>query len=115
LPIEILSKWKQWTSSLEKLRLVSVKRCFRPADFPLAGSDFVFVIFAHASPVAFGAVAYLRVRFGDKIHVSFVMAKGRLAPLKPTTIPRLELKAAVIGRQPVVDRETGASTFVFLS
>lgn len=96
LPIEILSKWKQWTSSLEKLRLVSVKRCFRPANFPFVGSDFVLVIFADASPVAFGAVAYLRVRFGDKIHVSFVMAKGRLAPLKPTTIPRLELKAAVL-------------------
>ncbi|XP_032785664.2 uncharacterized protein LOC116923312 [Daphnia magna] len=96
LSIEILSKWKQWTSSLEKLRLVSVKRCFRPANFPLVGSDFVLVIFADASPVAFGAVAYLRVRFGDKIHVSFVMAKGRLAPLKPTTIPRLELKAAVL-------------------
>ncbi len=80
----------------KNLRLVSVKRCFRPADFPLAGSNFVLVIFADASPVAFGAVAYLRVRFGDKIHVSFVMAKGRLAGLKPTTIPRLELKAAVL-------------------
>jgi hypothetical protein len=61
----------------------------------------VLVIFADASPVAFGAVAccrlrYLRVRYGDKVHVSFVMAKGRLAPLKPTTIPRLELNAAVL-------------------
>lgn len=92
LPIEILSKWQQWTTSLEKLRLVSVKRCFRPADFPLVGSNFVLVVFA----VAFGAVAYLRVRYGDKIHVSFVMAKGCLAPLKPTTIPRLELKVAVL-------------------
>ncbi len=56
-------------------------RCFRPADFPIVGSDFVLVIFVDASPVSFVAVAYLRVRYGDKIHVSFVMAKGRWAPL----------------------------------
>jgi ribonuclease HI len=45
---------------------------------------------------AYAAVAYLRAQFKDKVTVSFVMAEGRLAPLKPTTIPRLELRAAVL-------------------
>ena len=45
----------------------------------------------------YGAVSYLRVvnTRGD-IHCSFVLGKSRLAPLKPTTIPRMELSAAVV-------------------
>jgi hypothetical protein len=68
------------------------------------------VISFDASPVGFGAVAWLRMPYGNKIHVSLVMAKGRLAPFKQTTIPRLEFGSGGIGCQPVPDRETGAST-----
>jgi hypothetical protein len=41
-------------------------------------------------------VAYLRTQCNDQINLSFVMAKGRIASLKPTTVPRLELEAAVL-------------------
>lgn len=76
-----------------------VSRCFRPTEFPLDKSVFTLIIFADASSVAYGAVAYLHVKCGSRTHVSFVMAKGRLAPLTPMTIPRLELKAAVLAVQ----------------
>jgi hypothetical protein len=57
----------------------------------------VLVIFADALPVAFGAFAYLRVRYGDKFMSASSWPKVALSPpLKPTTIPRLELKAAVL-------------------
>ena len=50
-------------------------------------------VFADASTVAYGAVAFLRC----ESHTSFVMAKNRVAPLKTLTLPQLELMAALIG------------------
>lgn len=53
-------------------------------------------MFCDASETAYGAVAYLRAVNKDNINVSFVLSKSRLAPIKTTTIPRLELQAAVV-------------------
>jgi hypothetical protein len=50
-------------------------------------------IFSDASTVAYGAVALIR----HDNHISFVMAKNRVAPLKKLTLPQLELMAALIG------------------
>ncbi len=53
--------------------------------------------FSDASQVAYGAVSYLRlVNTRHEVHFSFVMGKSRLSPLKPITIPRMELSAAVL-------------------
>lgn len=49
-------------------------------------------IFADASFTAYGAVAFL---CSDN-STSFVMAKFRVAPLKPLTLPKLELMGALI-------------------
>ena len=48
-------------------------------------------VFADASPLTYGAVAFL-CRESD---VSFVMAKSRVAPLKQLTLPKLELMGAL--------------------
>ena len=54
-------------------------------------------IFCDASLQAFAAVAYLRVIDpNQKIYLSLVMAKTRVAPVKPMTIPRLELQATLL-------------------
>lgn len=55
-------------------------------------------IFVDASENAFAAVGYWRyITNCGKIGMSFVSAKTKTAPLKPLTIPRLELQAAVLG------------------
>ncbi|XP_026744696.1 uncharacterized protein LOC113506031 [Trichoplusia ni] len=55
-------------------------------------------IFTDASERAYGACAYVRSANDEgKCMVRLLMAKSRVAPIKPTTIPRLELCGAVVG------------------
>ena len=53
--------------------------------------------YSDACKDAYGQCSYLRlVNHSGQIHCSLVMAKSRVAPLKPVTIPRLELTAALV-------------------
>ena len=52
-------------------------------------------IFSDASTKAYGSVGYLR----QGIRISFIIAKARVAPLKPLTLPKLELMGATIAAQ----------------
>ena len=53
--------------------------------------------FCDASEAAYSGVVYIRaVDEQDNVHVSLVMAKTKVAPLKRLSIPRLELCGAVI-------------------
>ncbi|KAK7575924.1 hypothetical protein V9T40_012210 [Parthenolecanium corni] len=60
------------------------------------GSELTLVGFCDASPRAYGAVVYVRVRCGAEIRSIIVCAKSKVAPLKAITIPRLELLGAVL-------------------
>lgn len=71
-----------------------VERCIKPADFCLVTAQLHH--FSDASQVGYGTVSYLRFENGDKVHLAFLLGKARVAPLKQTTIPRLELTAAVL-------------------
>lgn len=54
-------------------------------------------MFGDASEKAFCAVAYFRFEHpGGARQCAFVAAKTRVAPVKPLSIPRLELQAAVL-------------------
>ena len=54
-------------------------------------------VLCDASEQAFACVAYLRITGNERTSLAFVMGKSRVAPLKPMSIPRLELQAAVMG------------------
>ena len=53
--------------------------------------------FCDANTYGYGACSYLRVLYDDsEVRCCFVMGKSRVAPLKPVSVPRLELVAAVL-------------------
>ena len=55
-------------------------------------------VFCDASARAYGVAAYLQCApFSGIIQSHLLFSKTRVAPVKPLTIPRLELMAAVLG------------------
>ena len=94
VPCSLKGKWRSWLSSLEYLGEIKFPRCLIPSEFVEGAAS--LHIFCDGSLSGFGAVAYLRVgTHTGRIRVVLVASKGRLAPLKAVTIPRLELCAAV--------------------
>ena len=95
LPAEFLPKWEEWKSSIGELTQLNIERSYVPWENDIIGGTELHV-FADASDVAIGAVAYLRtISSVSAVHVSFVMGSSRLIPRAATTIPRAELCAAL--------------------
>ena len=89
-------RWDGWLSELPKLSYIAIPRSFKPIDFAFPTVTEIHH-FANASQMAYGAVSYLRfINEAKEIHYSFVTAKTRLVHVKPITVPRLKLSAAVL-------------------
>ncbi len=93
LPDNTSETWKKLFKEIESLKNVEFPRCLQPTE--VSGPSELHV-FSDASKAAYGAVAYLVWTTPHGPHISLVSAKARVAPLRHTTIPRLELMAALI-------------------
>ncbi|XP_065072517.1 uncharacterized protein LOC135696908 [Ochlerotatus camptorhynchus] len=91
LPEELLQEWTTFRQQLPVVNAMHKQRCVIPENavrIELHG-------FSDASMRAYGAVMYTRCVTADgTISVNLVASKSRVAPLKPMTIPRLELCGA---------------------
>ncbi|XP_065091420.1 uncharacterized protein LOC135712358 [Ochlerotatus camptorhynchus] len=97
IPKEICSRWRQWVQALKGMDRETVPRCYFPG-YSSAGLDNIELhVFVDASLVAFSCVAYFRIIDEGQVRCALVAAKSKVAPLKPLSIPRLELQAAVLG------------------
>lgn len=78
-------------ASLCKLK---IPRCYKPSNAQHIVTAEIHN-FSDASTTGYGQCSYLRLidEQGD-IHISLLMSKARVAPLKVVSIPRLELQAA---------------------
>ena len=93
---DIQQKWIKWKLSLKELQEIKLDRCYKPKGFGKVVSCSLHY-FSEASESGYGQATYLRLAdTAGKVHCSLVIAKSRVAPMKYTSIPRLELAAAVL-------------------
>ena len=98
LPEELIARWREWNNGLASLNNFSIPRAFIPSDF----GDVERVELHHFADASeghgYGTVSYLRfVNKEGRIHVTFVMGKSRVRPLRSgVSVPKLELTAATL-------------------
>ena len=95
IPEDLEKKWMSWLSQIEDLDTIRVKRCYAPLDVEI--KNYQLHHFSDASEKGYGQCSYLVQidQHGSK-YVTLVMSKARVSPIKPFTIPRLELTAALV-------------------
>ena len=95
LPEHLASAWNSWKNDLPQLQQLKVSRSFKPSGFGEA-KDQSLHVFCDASIEAIGYVVYLRlVNVAGTVNVCFVTANSKVSPKSATSIPRLELCAAL--------------------
>ena len=96
LPESLRTQWETWKRELPLLEKIEIPRCFRPEEMQTL-KTIELHHFSDASCDAYGQCSYLRlVDTNDQVQCSLVLGKAHVAPMKPITIPRLELTAALV-------------------
>ncbi|XP_066592941.1 uncharacterized protein [Prorops nasuta] len=94
IPDPIRSKWLACYDQLQDLRTLRISRW---TGQTLTTIKRELLGFCDASELAYGAVVYERITASNgQISVHLVMSKTKVAPIKTTSIPRLELVAAAL-------------------
>ena len=97
LPVEREAEWKKWYHSLRALGEIKVPRSYGTEALKYS-ARIERHTFCDALEVASKAVLYLRIVHNTcQVQVAFVLGKAKLTPAHATTIPPLELCAAVLG------------------
>ncbi|XP_060665802.1 uncharacterized protein LOC132798099 [Drosophila nasuta] len=97
LPAHLQEEWKRYREELKVLNTIKVSRHVYSGKTPVTAEIHTFV---DASEKAYGAAVYIRATYKDKRRtIQLLCAKSHLAPINTITLPRLELKAAVLGAQ----------------
>ena len=92
---DMRASWEKWRKDLPELQQLKIDRCYKPKDFKVLSSS--IHSFSDASDYGYGTATYLRqVNEQEEVCVSLVMGKSRVVPSKQTTVPRLELAAALV-------------------
>ena len=96
LPDEMRPRWESWRNDLIHLQNLTIPRFNHPQNFGTV-TNVELHHFSDASCVGYGQCSYLRLKDDSgSVHCVLVMGKFRVAPTTLTTIPRLELTAAVV-------------------
>ncbi len=93
VPDDIKDRWDTWIHDLPSVNSLAIPRRLSPSQRKTVFQSLHG--FCDASSVAYGVAIYLRsVSEDGSISTTLVIAKARVLPVKPVTIPRAELLGA---------------------
>ncbi|XP_029167413.1 uncharacterized protein LOC114937904 [Nylanderia fulva] len=93
LPAKDVKRWQQLLNQLPLLSNIRVNRWLSTdSDY----STLQIHGFADASERGYAAAVYIRNSGKKQITINLIMGKSKVAPVKPVSLPRLELCAAVL-------------------
>ncbi|KAF8784253.1 hypothetical protein HNY73_009957 [Argiope bruennichi] len=92
---DVNEKFEQWCSEASFLGKLQIPRYVLECDSENPPGVEIHT-FSDSSIKAYGAVSYLRLKTPNKICVYLLASKCRVAPLKPLSLPRLELMGALL-------------------
>ena len=94
VPEDLLTDVVKWIEQVKSLSSLRIPRCIKPDSTGVAALE--LHVFSDASAFGYGAAVYAKYRVKDKVTVTLLFGKSRVAPIQLVSIPRLELTAAVL-------------------
>ncbi|XP_055922810.1 uncharacterized protein LOC129953594 [Eupeodes corollae] len=93
LPLGLADRWARYREELPCFEQIRIPRNLFQSSF----NDIELHGFCDASSLAYGAVLYTRCKIAEGVYkITIIAAKTKVAPLKPISIPRLELCGALL-------------------
>ncbi|XP_058445110.1 uncharacterized protein LOC131426420 [Malaya genurostris] len=94
----IYAKWLRWLKMIDFIAEIRISRCYFPRAVGKTYECTEMHVFVDASEGAYSSAVYLRtLKDNGEPQCSLIAAKSKVAPLKPWSIPKLELQACVLG------------------
>ncbi|XP_053686345.1 uncharacterized protein LOC128735887 [Sabethes cyaneus] len=95
---EVFEHWNRWIRMIEFVSTVKIPRCYFPRATEATYKNAQLHVFVDASEIAYSCAVYIRTTEGEGApNCVLVSGKTKVAPLKPMSIPRLELQGCVLG------------------
>ena len=104
-------KFLTWISSFEAEEPISANRCYFEIN-PENIESLQLHAFVDSSERAYAGVIYLKIETNETVSTQLIMSKTRVAPLEPTSVPRLELLASLISSRLVTRVKNALSPVV---
>lgn len=92
MPEPLHSQWQQYASELVNINQINVPRWLNYS--PDTVKSLQLHAFCDGSTSAYASSVYLRIQYADCVYIHLIIAKSKVTPSKPITIPRTELCAA---------------------
>uniref|UniRef100_A0A453YZM1 Endonuclease n=1 Tax=Anopheles gambiae TaxID=7165 RepID=A0A453YZM1_ANOGA len=90
--------WRRWVDVFPLIAQLRIPRCYFPEAREKVYENAELHLFVDASQLAYACVLYLRVVDSEgEPHCTMLCGKAKVAPLKPLTIPKMELQACLLG------------------